>query len=172
VTVRALEAGDAEALVALRRQALAGHPLSFGSSLTDDRLSLEFARNSLATTEEEKAIFGAFAGDALIGMVGIVRSVRIKQRHRADVWGMYVAPEARGGGLGRALLGAAIARARIWSGLRQVHLAVTESSPVARTLYESMGFQCWGLEPRALGWEGRFVDEFHMALDLSAITEG
>ena len=168
--VRELQMAEAEALVSLRRRALAGEPLAFGSSLSDDRLSLEFARSSLRDTEEQ-AIFGAFAGATLVGMVGILRSPRAKQRHRAGIWGMYVAPDARGAGLGRALLEAAVARARTWPEVRQVHLSVTDSSTVARALYESMGFRCWGHEPDVLGWEGRFVDEFHLVLELTGAAD-
>ncbi len=48
--VRALEPDDAPALIVLRREALTTDPLSFGSSLDDDRgLSLDHVRASLAT---------------------------------------------------------------------------------------------------------------------------
>jgi RimJ/RimL family protein N-acetyltransferase len=47
-----------------------------------------------------------------------------------------------------------------------VHLAVSEVAGDARKLYESLGFQEWGREPRALYWDGRYADESHMVLDL------
>ncbi len=52
-------------------------------------------------------------------------------------------------------------------GIGQLQLSVTESAGVARSLYEAAGFRCWGREPRALACEGRFVDEFHLVLELN-----
>ena len=38
--------------------------------------------------------------------------------------------------------------------------------PIARRLYERIGFQSWGCEPRALCCSGRYADDIHMLLDL------
>lgn len=71
--VRALEPDDAPAVIALRREALSSSPLAFGASLEDDRgLSLEFMRASLGNAASS-AVLGAFDGEALVGMVGILR---------------------------------------------------------------------------------------------------
>ncbi|HKA53073.1 MAG TPA: hypothetical protein VKJ47_05375, partial [Candidatus Binatia bacterium] len=53
-----------------------------------------------------------------------------------------------------------------WPGVEQVQLSVTEVAGEARRLYERNGFQEWGREPRALCWQGRYVTDFHMSLDL------
>jgi GNAT superfamily N-acetyltransferase len=113
-------------------------------------------------------VFGALAGDELCGMVGIIREAGAKERHRARIWGMYVAPPQRRRGLARALLQAAIDHARAWPDVDQLILSVTEAADPARRLYESAGFRVWGREPRALCWQGRFFDEDHLALDLRA----
>src|SRR5262249_37430088 len=156
---------DALSLVSLRREALEAEPLAFGASPEDDLgLSLEFVQRVL-TDDREQAVFGCFEGDALAGMVGVMREGKRKRRHAGSIWGMYVSPRARRKGNGRALLEAAVQQARAW-GLEQVQLGVTEAAPTARNLYESLGFRAWGREPRALHWNGRFVDEFHLALDL------
>jgi GNAT superfamily N-acetyltransferase len=165
-TVRRLQPDDAPALVSLRRQALDGDPLAFGASVEDDRLlGLEFTRAMLGDPRAQ-AIFGLFLGADLAGMVGILRDTKLKRRHTATIWGMYVAPEARGKGRGRALLEAAILQARDWPGVEQVHLAVTDVAVNARRLYETAGFRAWGREPRALHWQGHFVDDHHLVLDL------
>jgi ribosomal protein S18 acetylase RimI-like enzyme len=52
---------------------------------------------------------------------------------------LYVVPERRGRGLGRALLEAAIARARA-RGATHIELGTAETDLAARTLYESLGF--------------------------------
>ena len=165
-TIRRLRPEHAESLVALRRQALEGDPLAFAASTHDDQgLSLEFVRTALAD-DQEQAVFGQFDGANLTGMVGVVRESKVKRRHMALIWGMYVAPPARRKGVGGALLAAAIGHAHSWPGVDQLQLSVTDTATSARRLYEAAGFRCWGREARALHWEGRFVDEFHLVLDL------
>jgi len=165
VDIRRLGVEDAAALVTLRREALETDPLAFAASVEDDLgLSLDFVRGSLAGVEEQ-AVFGGFDGVDLAGMVGVVRASKVKQRHAGIIWGMYVTPGARGRGVGRALLDAAVEQARSW-GLEQVQLGVTEAAVAAKRMYESAGFRSWGRQPRALHWQGRFVDEDHMVLDL------
>jgi GNAT superfamily N-acetyltransferase len=114
----------------------------------------------------ESAIFGAFADTRLIGIVGVRRLEREKERHKASIWGMYVAASSRRHGAAGMLLREAIGRARSWLGLEQVQLAVTDAAPDARRIYERHGFRVWGVEPRALCWDGRAVDETYMILDL------
>jgi len=52
---------------------------------------------------------------------------------------VFVREEARGSGLGRALMDAAVARARE-RGARRMELDVNEANPAAVALYESLGF--------------------------------
>lgn len=164
--VRLLEPDDVPDIIALRQQALLTSPLAFTASPEDDRgLSLEFMRSSLANVASS-AVFGAFDDEILVGMLGIVVSEKLKSRHKATIWGMFVIPQARGRGVGTALLQAAIGRARSWSSVVQVQLSVTEAAGEARRLYEQAGFCKWGTQPRALQWEGHFVAEHHLVLDL------
>ena len=167
VTVRCVEGADADAVIALRRQALSSEPLAFGASMEDDRtLSRDLLRASL-TDAGNFAILGAFDGQTLVGMAGVFRMEKLKARHRAMIWGMFVTPAARGHGVGAAILRATIDRARSWPGVLQIHLSVTETSPGAGRLYRSMGFREWGVEPRALHWQGRFVAEHHLVLEVA-----
>lgn len=163
--VRRLAVEDAAAFMSLRREALEAAPLAFSASHEDDvGLDPEFVRRSLANVSEQ-AVFGYFEDDRLRGIVGLVRASKIKQRHTVTVWGMYVSARARRRGAGRALLDAAVNLARSW-GVGQVQLSVTEAAPAAKRMYEAAGFKAWGRQPRALGWQGRFVDEDHMVLEL------
>ena len=47
---------------------------------------------------------GAFYDSRLIGMAGFYREKGLKSRHKGRVWGVYVTPEARGGGIGRKMM--------------------------------------------------------------------
>ena len=165
VDVRRLTVEDAASFMSVRREALEADPLAFSASLDDDvALDPDFVGRSLAKIDEQ-AVFGYFEAGRLRGIVGVIRSSKLKQRHAAIVWGMYVSAAARRRGAGRALLDAAVAQARAW-GLEQVQLSVTDAAPEAKRMYEAAGFKSWGHQPRTLGWRGRFIDESHMALDL------
>jgi len=163
--IRNLGPEDAEAWAVLRREALERYPLAFGATLRDVGQLAEMVRERLASPEYS-AVFGAFDAASLVGIVGIVREERTKERHKSVIWGMYVTPQHRRRGVGESLLHAAIRQAQTWKGVEQVSLSVTETAPEAKRLYERNGFQLWGREPRALHWEGRYVDEIHMVLDL------
>ena len=167
-SIRRLGPEDAESLILLRQEALESDPLAFAASADDDRgLSLDFVRTALAA-DHEQAVFGRFEGARLTGMVGILREAKVKRRHVALIWGMYVTRPVRRKGVGGALLAAAIAHAHTWRGVDQLQLSVTDVATSARKLYEAAGFRLWGKESRALQWEGRCVDEFHLVLDLDA----
>ena len=76
---------------------------------------------------------------------------------------MYVAAEAAGRGVGRALLTELLARADRVEGLRQIQLVVASKNDAARHLYESVGFRRYGREIQGLCVGGVFND-----LDLMA----
>jgi ribosomal protein S18 acetylase RimI-like enzyme len=160
--IRRLTPADAGAYRALRLRGLAEHPDAFTSSAEDE------AKKSLAATEARiapdspDAVFGAFAGAVLAGVVGLAREARAKNRHKATVFGMYVAPEFARRGVGRALIRHVVAVAQREPGLEQLVLTVTQTNDAARALYESEGFRSFGIEPRAIRIDGRYYDKNHM----------
>ena len=109
-------------------------------------------------------IYGAFVDGMLAGVVGLGREARAKNRHKANVFGMYVAPEFARRGIARALLRHLIAVARQERELEQLVLTVTHSNESARLLYESEGFRSFGIEPRAIRVANRYYDKNHMVL--------
>ncbi|MCA9286643.1 MAG: GNAT family N-acetyltransferase [Phycisphaerales bacterium] len=163
--VRHLEAADAAAFHALRREALLDTPLAFGSSPEDDRFADLDAVHEQLRRGPEAVIIGAFL-PSLVGCVGVYRDPHVKFAHRAHVWGMYVAPAARRQGLGTQLIEAAVAHARTLPDVIWVQLGVSAAAPVARRLYERAGFREWGIEPEATRYGDRLVDEHHLALRL------
>jgi ribosomal protein S18 acetylase RimI-like enzyme len=110
--------------------------------------------------------FGAFLADRLVGAVAVECNRKFKVRHRAVVVGMYVLPAHRGAGAGRALLDAALTHARARRGIEVVTLTVTHGNDPAVRLYESAGFQSFGLEPMAIFTGTEFKCKLHMQLRL------
>jgi ribosomal protein S18 acetylase RimI-like enzyme len=113
-------------------------------------------------------VLGVFVGAELVAIAGVRREPLAQVAHRAMLWGVYVHPAHRRGGLARRLLGAACAHARA-QGVLQVHLAVNAGNPRALALYESLGFIAYGREPRTLCVDGVFYDEILMALPLDRV---
>jgi ribosomal protein S18 acetylase RimI-like enzyme len=80
--------------------------------------------------------------------------------------GVYVAPQYRGKGLGRAILTAVLEAARELPDLSSVTLSVAGTPEHANRLYVHLGFRVFGVEPRALRNDGRYIEEAHMILEL------
>ena len=166
--IRKLRAADAQSYRALRLRGLKEFPPAFAESAEEFASQPE---SSVVNALEDPAgrchVFGAF-GDAgeLVGIVGVTRDAMEKLHHKGYIWGMYVAPEHHGQGVGKRLLEAAIAHAREMPGLEQLRLMVGEANRSARALYESVGFRPFGHEPRELKIDGRYYDSIHMWLDL------
>ena len=77
---------------------------------------------------------------------------------------MYVSPEKRGSGIGKALVVEAINKANDLEGVEQVYLTVVTTNQPAKKLYSSMGFKVFGTEKRALKLDDTYFDEDHMVL--------
>jgi RimJ/RimL family protein N-acetyltransferase len=169
VLVRQLGISDRDDYFHLRLRGLKAHPDSFGQSY-DEALARGASQHDAMLTGSRAAegdfLLGAYAsaGTPLIGVVGLIRNPSDKQRHKAAVIGMYVAPEAAGRGVGRALLNELLARASHVEGLRQIQLLVGSRNQAARKLYESLGFCRYGCEIGALNVNGVFHDADLMAL--------
>jgi len=167
--IRQLEPADRDAFFQLRLRGLLAHPESFGQSHQE---ALERGPGHYdailqgARAADGDFVLGAFAaaGEPLIGMVTLLRAQREKERHKAAVNGMYVAQEAAGRGVGRALLVELLARAERIEGLRQIQLVVNSRNEAASHLYESLGFRRYGREVGGLCVDGVFYDADLMAL--------
>lgn len=165
LSVRTLTTADAPVFRALRLRALKEHPDAFTSSYEEE------VEKPLSATEQRIAgdgnvFWGAFVHGQICGMIGLTREARTKNRHKANVVAMYVAPECGRRGLGRALLRALLDHARNVAKLEQLVLTVTRGNVGATELYKAAGFEAFGVEPRAIKVDGAYHDKEHMILFL------
>ncbi|MEV5340511.1 GNAT family N-acetyltransferase [Streptomyces sp. NPDC052676] len=85
--------------------------------------------------------------------------------HVRQIRGLAVAEEARGKGVGHALLRAAVEDARA-RGFRRITLRVLGHNAPARALYASEGFVVEGVQPEEFFLDGTYVDDVLMGRKL------
>ncbi len=162
IDVRLLGSEDAVAYQALRLLGLRESPTAFAASFDEEcDTPLDVVAERLAP-QPDGARFGAFQGDALVGIVGLQREGLSKLAHKAFIWGMQVLPSARRQGVGRALIEQALVHAATVLGVRQVTLGVNARNRPAIALYESLGFEAFGFERGNMLLDGELHDEIHM----------
>ena len=136
-TVRRLGAGEADLLRDLRLRALGDAPMAFGSTLAreegyEPERWERWAADS--ASGERQAIFIA---EPQAGMASGV--IDDEDRALAHLYAMWVAPQARGTGAGKALVEAVVA----WAadrGAERLTTSVTEGNAAAAALYAAAGF--------------------------------
>lgn len=148
LAIRPIQAHEWATYRDLRLRALRDAPDAFGSNFAAESMRSDEAwaqRILAATTSGKDCPLFAFDGKQVCGLIWCKLST--DDALRADLYQMWVAPEARGRGAGRALLEAALDWARK-KACRQVHLGVTAADSPALRLYQSHGFRALGpLEP-------------------------
>lgn len=158
--IRRLTIGDATEYRALRLRSFRDHPEAFTTSYAElEREAIETTHKRLASPHIK--LWGAFEDGQLAAYVGLDREMRTKCRHKAVLVGMYVAPEFTGRGIGRALVDALMAQAKM-DGIELIVLTVTEGNDKAVQLYERCGFRSFGIEPHAIKVDGRAYAKNHM----------
>ena len=163
LNVRRLIPQDAEHYQAARLRGLLECPSAFASSHAEEAATPIEEMASRLAYKPDGAVFGHFSGSGLQGVVGIQREGMLKLAHKAFIWGMYVLPEVRMAGVGRALLEHALDFAQKELGVRQVNLGVNTENTAALALYRRVGFEVYGTERGFLLVDGVLYDEHHMA---------
>jgi ribosomal protein S18 acetylase RimI-like enzyme len=168
MNIRRLSPSDAPQFQALRLAALVDRPDAFVTSHVEEKDLPLSAFEARLVEHPGQAVFGAFDGDALVGMAGLAREVLLQTRHKGHLWGMYVAPPARGHGVARELMQAALAHARRTPGIAKVTLSVDAANVAAIALYESLGFVVFAREADAVRLDGQSRDDLQMHLRFAA----
>jgi ribosomal protein S18 acetylase RimI-like enzyme len=161
--IRTLHPDDWPIYRDLRLRALADAPHAFCSSLTeesgrtDDVWAARLAAPALGAYQQGWP-FAAEVDGAPVGLAW----VKMEGGH-ASVYQVWVAPEARGRGVGAALLDAAISWARARKAA-EVRLDVTSGDGAAARLYRRMGFVDVGA-PVPMAGRTTFEQGMVLALD-------
>lgn len=127
---------DWQSLRDVRLRALADAPDAFRQTLAEASAQPERYWRGLLDPRPEVVQLVAERDGAAVGMAVVVLE---PDADHANLYAMWVAPEARGAGAGRALVDAALAWARSRAVL-EVVLQVTEGNNAARRLYLDRGF--------------------------------
>lgn len=157
LAIRRLAAADIAAYRTLRLQGLRDHPHAFGADAEDEAA---WPMAAWLARVEQRCTFGAFIGDALVGTAALAIEPGRKHGHRGSLVGLYVAPDARGTGAGRALVMAVMDAAR--GAVESVELSVAIANAPAIALYLACGFRPYAIDADAIRVDGVPVDDVLM----------
>jgi ribosomal protein S18 acetylase RimI-like enzyme len=149
---------------ALRLQALQDDPQAFSEpfgkavAYPDERWQQRAAE---AYAGKESLIVFARAGEQLVGMVGAFFPPH--ETGVAEIFGVYVVPEARGKGIAKQLLDSLLHELKANPKIVTAKLSVNKGQLAAVKLYESSGFKVVGEENLLLG-DGNYYDAYLMEM--------
>ncbi len=112
----------------------------------------------------ERTLYLGLLDGVVAGSAQLVRPTRQNEAGAASalLTTFFVAPWGRGHGLARALVQAVEDAARA-EGFEVLNLDVRASQEAALALYESMGFERWGTQPRYAKVRGKWVSGHYYA---------
>ncbi len=145
----------------LRLQALATDPQAFEASYADQRTQPDaYWKSQLtdAATNRGSLLLFATQGQRPVGVIGALVT---EEPHLAHIRAAFVAPAARGRGVGTALLEAVLHDLRREPAIQTVRLSVNAAQVAAVTLYGRCGFGIVA-DDRATFGDGQAYDGYLM----------
>jgi ribosomal protein S18 acetylase RimI-like enzyme len=142
----------------LRLTALRTEPSSFGSSY-EEEVNFSEAEWQRRTAN---ALFALSDKNQIVGTVRCIITERVKTKHVAQIFAVFVLPEFRGQGVGRKLLEKALDLIGKKEDIVKVRLTVNAKQIAAISLYKSLGFVVVGELKKELKVGVEFYDEFIM----------
>jgi len=117
----------------------------------------------------ERSLFVARREGGLCGSVQLVAPPRNNEAQKSivAVQHLFVAPWARGTGVGRRLMEAAEAEAQKRR-FKVINLDVRDTQTRAIAMYEALGYKRWGVHPKYAHVRGRWVPGIYFYKDVPA----
>jgi len=165
IDIRQLTPSDAAAYRELRLASLRDFQFAHGPDY-EEALGKSLAWHAERLARPDYHWFGAFDREVLVGAICLRANEGRRLRHVASLNSLMVGREQQRAGIGRLLTAHLIAFARSLGHIRQITLVVNEDNAPARRLYDSLGFQQFGLQPDAIFHEGRYCATQHLLLSL------
>ena len=162
--IRCIDADDAAAFSALRREVTRENPVQMGLTYEEELTRTPDDLRAQLSFSHPNAMFGSFidgelAATAAVGYVSKFQS----SRHKMVMWGVFTSPRYRRRGLGRQVVESAVQHA-FSNGVHRVNLQVYVPNEAAIALYKSLGFIEYGNESEAVFINGWYYDGIHMTL--------
>lgn len=150
LVIRPIGAGDLEGLLwnlveRLEEAVAEGASLGFLPPLRRDEAWQYWLSLRPELRRGSRLLLGAWCDDRLIGTGQLELMERSNGQHRAEVQRLFVAPEFRGRGVGRAIMAALHQEARQRG--RSLLLLLVRRGDAAVRLYEALGYREAGIVP-------------------------
>ncbi|MCM3737251.1 GNAT family N-acetyltransferase [Bacillus cytotoxicus] len=165
--IKMLTAVDAENYWDLRLEALQKNPEAYVTTYEEAIKREEPIQEVIKNLQGEHSFtFGAFdENNKLVGIITLLTDSRAAIRHKGHIVGMYVSAQSRGRGYARNLINE-VAKKAIEFNIEQISLSVVSDNMAAKKLYQSIGFESYGVEKKALKIDDVYRDEEYMVLFL------
>ncbi len=158
ITFRLLTVHDAEMTRQLRLRACREESAAFLEAYEE---LVQLPPEDFKRRFENGWIAGAFMGNTLVGIAGLYRHKGLKVRHKGTVWGVYVAPEARGHGIAQRCIEMLLEQAA-QADIELAQLSTDATNEATITLYKKLGFEIYGLEKCVTKIDDRYIDDVLM----------
>jgi ribosomal protein S18 acetylase RimI-like enzyme len=142
--VRLLTPEDAEAFKKIRLSSLVDDPLSWLSSLEEEKDLPTYAFSNkikYATTPPIFGYYGYFNDGDLLAYAQLSSSFWNKKKHVVNIYDVCVTKEDRRKSIGSKLMTFIIKNVKKTPGMEQIHLWVTSQNSAAISFYEKLGFK-------------------------------
>lgn len=148
---------------------------TFINTLSAEQTFITFQGEVVSVEEEERYIEAfinkvenhmavkllVFHGEELVGVSDIITKEKIESH--IGVFGITLAKEWRNKGIGNFLMQLVLEEAKKnIVGLKIVMLGVFGNNPIAKKMYEKMGFKEFGMLPKGIQHKGELVDHIWM----------
>lgn len=141
----------------LRLESLKSDPIAFGSSYEE-----EITLSEMEWKKRIKNTLFALLKNKPIGMIVYVFESKLKTKHVANIFGVYVKKEYRGQDVGNKLIESAISSIKKNKKIIKIKITVNPKQKAAMNLYKKYGFKTIGILKKELYIHGKFYDELIM----------